>query len=63
MFNVLTDVCILQFTRTFAISQERLQYYIGGVGPNDYDITEGGGTAKRLKYYREGGGVYRDPQK
>ena len=38
-FYILINVCFLQFTRTFAMSPERLQYYIGGVGPNDYDIT------------------------
>ena len=39
VFDILSDVCFLQFTRSFAITPERLQYYIGGVGPNDYNIT------------------------
>ena len=37
VFNNLTDgVFFLQFTRTFAITSERLQ--LGRVGPNDYNI-------------------------
>ena len=38
VFNNLTNVFFLQFTRTLALAAERLQYYMG-VWPKDYNIT------------------------
>ena len=49
-------MCVfLQFTHTFAITPERLQYYIGG-RPKWLQYYIGGGTAKRLQYYMGRGG-------
>ena len=70
VFNDLTNMFFLQFSRSFGLTPDRLQYnmggianrlqyYIGGVWPNYYI---GGGTAKRLQYYMGRGGLPRSPK-
>ena len=49
-FNDSTVVCVfLQFTHTFALKVDKLQYYIEGVWPKDYNITLRGGLPRPPK--------------
>ena len=74
MFINFINVFFIKFTRTFVLTPERLQYYIGGYGQKITILHRGGsgqmitilhrgGYGQKITILHREGGVYRDPQK